>query len=157
MAANGEFDLSHHPPATAKSDAGDIARGVSRALGDLGYGTLTEMRLSSGRRVDVIGLDRRGGFAIVEVKSSAADFEADRKWPEYLRFCDRFYFAVAVDFPLARLPDNAGIIVADRFGGTVVRPAPAMKMNATTRRTQTTRFARHSAARLRRAEDPGLS
>ena len=157
MAANGELDLSHHLPATAKRDAGDIARGVSRALGELGYGTLTEMRLGSGRRVDVIGLDRHGGFAIVEVKSSTADFHADRKWPEYLRFCDRFYFAVAADFPLDRLPGNAGIIVADRFGGTVVRPAPAMKMNATTRRAQTTRFARHAAARLRRAEDPELT
>ncbi len=154
MAVDGELELDHQRPAAGKSDAGDIARGVCRALGALGYGTLTEMPLSSGRRVDIIGLDRHGGFAIVEVKSSTADFQSDKKWPEYLRFCDHFYFAVAADFPVSKLPSDAGVIIADRFGGTVVRPPPAMKMNATTRRAQTTRFARHAAARLRRVEDP---
>ena len=93
----------------------------------------------------------------VEVKASTADFRADRKWPEYLRFCDRFYFAVAGGFPRDLLPVGAGIIVADRFGGAVVRPAPGAKMNPATRRAQMLRFARHAAARLRRAEDPDYS
>ena len=156
MALDGEFELDFARPASRQGDAGAIARGVCRMLGALGYATLTEMRLGSGRRVDVIGLDRHGGFAIVEVKASAADFRADRKWPEYLRFCDRFYFAVAAGFPLDLLPDDAGIIVADRFGGALVRPPPRARMNATTRRAQMLRFARDAAARLRRAEDPAL-
>ncbi len=162
MALDGELELdfarpADRPrPADRQSDADGIARGVCRALGALGYATLTEMRLGSGRRVDVIGLDRHGGFAIVEVKASPADFRADRKWPEYRRFCDRFYFAVARGFPLDLLPDEAGIIAADRFGGALVRPAPSTKMNATTRRAQMLRFARTAASRLRRAEDPAL-
>ncbi len=154
MALDSELELDFARPAGREGDADGIARGVCRTLGELGHATLTEMRLGSGRRVDVIGLDRHGGFAIVEVKASAADFRADRKWPEYLRFCDRFYFAVAGGFPLELLPAEAGIIVADRFGGAVVRPAPSAKMHATTRRAQMLRFARYAAARLRRAEDP---
>ena len=161
MALDGELELDFTRPAGQGSDEGSdaegIARGVCRSLAALGYATLTEMRLGSGRRVDVIGLDRHGGFAIVEVKASTADFRADRKWPEYLRFCDRFYFAVAGGFPLGELPDEAGIIVADRFGGALVRPAPTAKMNSATRRAQMLRFARYAAARLRRAEHPDYS
>ena len=35
----------------------------------------------------------------------------------------RFYFAVGGDFPLALLPPDEGLIVADRFGGEIVREA----------------------------------
>ncbi len=71
-----------------------LARGVCRALADHGLATLTEFTLGSGRRVDVIGLDRRGQVTIVEIKTCLEDFRSDHKWPEYLGFCDRFYFAV---------------------------------------------------------------
>ena len=152
LGAGIEYDLGR--PSRRGSEAGDVARGVCRTLAEMGYATLTEMRLGSGRRADVIGLNRRGGFAIVEIKTSAADLRADRKWPEYGRFCDRFYFAVPAGFSQPLLPKDAGIIVADRYGGAVVRRAPPTPMNAATRRAQTLRFARIAAARLRRAADP---
>ena len=140
------------------TDAVDVARGVCRVLDELGYATLTEIRVGSGRRVDVIGLDRRGHFAIVEIKVSPADLRADRKWPEYLRHCDRFYFGVPIAFPQELLPEECGIIVADRHGGAVVRDAPVRdaavaRMAAPTRRALTLRFARTAASRLRRIED----
>lgn len=56
-----------------------IARGVTRLLVDMGYRTLVELPLGNGRRVDVAGLDRRGRFVVVEIKSSLADFRADGK------------------------------------------------------------------------------
>src|SRR5262249_9572389 len=77
-----------------------------RHLGALGYGTLTEFPLSSGRRVDVIGLDGQGGVVIVEIKSSVEDYRGDRKWSEYLEFCDAFYFAVPEGFPQELLPPD---------------------------------------------------
>ena len=101
--------------------ATQIVRGVARLFESLGYRTLVEMRLASGRRIDVIGLDARGRFAIAEIKSSPADFRADRKWRYYLPNCDDFYFAVAAGFPLDLLPEDTGIVVADRFGGEVLR------------------------------------
>ena len=63
-----------------EASAAVLARGVSRTLSDLGYASLTEFTLRSGRRVDVIGLDAGGAIAIVEIKSSLEDFRADRKW-----------------------------------------------------------------------------
>jgi hypothetical protein len=134
-----------------------ITRGVSRALIDLGYSVLTEVRLVTGRRVDVMGVNRKNRIAIVEVKSSPADFLSDRKWQEYLEFCDLFYFAVAADFPRALLPAEPGLIIADRFGGVVLREAPETAMAPSRRRAVTLRFARNAADRLQRQEDSEAS
>lgn len=159
MAADGDPELDFRPPRAAERVAPDtgadgLARGVCRVLGEMGYTTLTEVRLASGRRADVVGLDRRGRFAIVEIKTGPADLRADAKWPDYLRHCDRFYFAVGDRFPRRLLPPDAGVIVADRFGGAIVRRAPTRPMNGSARRAQMVRFARSAAARLRRIEDP---
>ncbi len=59
-----------------------LARGVSRFLENLGYGTVTEFSLTTGRRADVFGVNERGETLIVEVKSSPVDFLTDDKWPE---------------------------------------------------------------------------
>jgi len=131
-----------------------LARGVCRALDAMGYRTLTEMRLANGRRVDVIGLDRRGRFAIVEVKATLADLRGDRKWPDYVAFCDRFYFAVPAGLALAAVPAEAGVLIADAYGASLVRRPPTRAMAAARRRAQTLRFARHAAARLVRLTDP---
>ena len=58
------------------------------------YSTLAEFSLKNNSRADVGGLDGRGKFIIIEIKTSTVDFRADQKWPEYLDFCDVFYFAV---------------------------------------------------------------
>src|SRR4051812_49841300 len=95
--------------------AAAICRGVCRTLAEAGYATLTEVTLATGRRVDVMAIDRRGEILVVEIKSSVADFRADRKWQDYLEFCDRFAFAVAPDFPQALLPAEVGLMVADAY------------------------------------------
>lgn len=134
--------------------AAAILRGVGRTLSDLGFSVLTEVSLATGRRVDVMGVNRQNRIIIVEIKSGPADFLSDRKWHEYLEFCDFFYFAVAEEFPRELLPDEPGLIIADRFGGVVIRPSPENPIPASRRRSVTLRFARKAADRLRRLEDP---
>jgi hypothetical protein len=133
-----------------------LARGVCRMLAEMGYAALCEFPLRSGRRADVAALDGRGRLAIVEIKRSVADFRADRKWPDYLDYCDAFYFAVPAGFPVELLPGAAGLILADRFGAEVVRPAPAIEpaMHASRRKEVTLRFALTAALRLQGALDP---
>ena len=131
-----------------------LARGVGRALAERGYATLTEVSLANGRRADVMGLGRAGEVVIVEVKSSLQDFRSDAKWPEYRDYCDRFYFAVAEDFPRAAIPEDCGLIVADGFGGAVLREAPLLALAAARRKAVTLRFALVGADRLRRLLDP---
>jgi hypothetical protein len=133
-----------------------VARGTCRMFDALGFGTLTEFRLPYGRRVDVIALGDDGGFAIAEVKSCVADFRADRKWREYLPFCERFYFAVPVEFPLGILPTDCGLIVADAHDAVIRREAPALTMSAQRKRRQLLRFAQTASARLRRLSETRL-
>ena len=131
-----------------------LARGVCRAFARHGWATLTEVTLKGGRRADVIALDGQGGIAIVEVKSSRADFRADAKWQAYLEFCDRFYFAVPPDFPRALLPHDCGILVADPYDAQTVQLAPESKLHASRRRAVTLRFAQTASQRLLRTQDP---
>ena len=131
-----------------------LARGVGRALAERGFASLTEISLANGRRADVMGLGRAGEVVIVEVKSSLQDFRSDSKWPEYRDYCDRFYFAVAEDFPRAEIPEDCGLIVADGFGGAVLREAPLIALGAARRKAVTLRFALVSADRLHRLLDP---
>ena len=131
-----------------------LARGVCRALTALGYGALTEFPLNNGRRVDIIAVSGGGDIVIVEIKSSTADFRSDKKWTEYLDYCDAFYFAVAADFPIALLPEDCGLIVADDYGAEILRQAPARSLNGSRRRAQTLRLAVAAMQRLARFLDP---
>jgi hypothetical protein len=149
-AAPGETVAGAIAPRAAR-----LARGVGRALGDAGYTAITEFSLKTGRRVDVIALNAAGHFVIVEIKTSEADFRTDAKWPEYLEFCDTFYFAVPEDFPRSILPADRGLMVADDYGAAILRAAPEAAMHASRRRAQILRFALAAGGRLRRASDPG--
>ncbi|MEM9030539.1 MAG: MmcB family DNA repair protein [Pseudomonadota bacterium] len=138
-----------------QSDAArDIARGCGRLLARLGLASLPEFTLPSGRRADLAALTMKGEIWILEVKSSLSDFESDSKWPEYGSFCDRFFFAVAPEFPIERLPDDTGLIVADRYGGEIIRDGKRDAVPAARRRTIQLLFARTAAARLQRLADP---
>lgn len=125
-----------------------LARGVVRLLAERDLPSITEVRLKNGRRADVMALARDGEIWIVEVKSSVADYRSDSKWGDYLEFCDRYFFAVPPDFPAELIPAECGLIVADAFGGEIVRHAPAERLAAARRKAVTLRFARMAAARL---------
>lgn len=122
-----------------------LTRGVARLLIDMGCAVLAEMRLSNGRRADLVGICPKGTFTVVEIKSCRADFETDSKWQDYLDWGDRFYFAVTEEFPLELLPEEEGLIIADGFGGAIVRESQERKLNAARRKAVTLRFARQAA------------
>ena len=135
--------------------AAEVLRGTSRLLHDLGHVVLPEFGLACGRRADVMALGPDGCFAIVEIKSCRQDFLTDRKWPDYLGYADRFYFAVAPCFPEELLPEEEGLILADRFEGALVRPARERPLAPARRKALLLSFARTAASRLRYLTDPG--
>jgi hypothetical protein len=150
-------DVDRADSETAAADeplAAALARGVSRTLRAHGGATLTEFTLRTGRRVDVIGVDDDGRVTIVEIKTSVADFRGDGKWPEYLEFCDYFYFAVPEDFPRDLLPGGCGVMVADAYEALILVPAEARPVNGSRRRALILRFARAAAQRLGVYTDP---
>jgi hypothetical protein len=129
-----------------------IFRGVGRLLQAHGLAVVGEVGLANGRRADVVGVAVSGEIWIVEIKSCLEDFRADRKWPEYHAFCDRLFFAVAPAFPREVLPQETGLIVADRYGGEILRGAPEHRLAR--RKAMTLRLLRTAALRLQGVIDP---
>ena len=143
------------PPDGRQSPAAlSVCTGARRLLAGLGFASITELTLASGRRADILGLGPDGSVWIVEVKSSLADFRSDSKWPDYREFCDRFFFAVGPGFRTAVLPEETGIIVADGYGAALVRDAPEHRMAGARRKAVMLRFAHTAANRHHMLVDP---
>ncbi|HVV32541.1 MAG TPA: MmcB family DNA repair protein [Vitreimonas sp.] len=125
-----------------------LARGVTRMLADHGLASVLEVPLANGRRADVMALTASGEIWIVETKSCLADYACDQKWPDYLEYCDRFFFGVTEDFPRELIPEDAGLIVADGFGGAILRDSAPRPLAGARRKAVTLLFARLAAMRL---------
>jgi hypothetical protein len=143
-----------HADGRQSETALQIARGVRRLLRARGYASVTELPLLDGRRADIVALAADGALLIVEIKSTVADFRADQKWRDYAAHCDRLYFAISDTMPREIMPDEAGLIVADRYGAEIVREAEARMIAPATRRGVLLRFAIAAADRLHRLVDP---
>lgn len=137
--------LAARPQATL-----NVTYGAGRLLRQLGYEVLLEVSLPNHRRADVFALSPKGHMVIVEVKSCLADFAVDQKWQDYLEFCDQYYFAVDEAFPIDKLPEShdVGLIVADQFGGAIIREAEIVNLSAARRKAALIRFGRMAAMRF---------
>ncbi len=126
-----------------------IKLALIRYFADQGMVCLTEFSLKSGRRADLIALDRQDRITLIEVKSSAADFRADRKWPDYTGWADQFCFAVAEGFDLTLLPGptEAGICITDGFEVVLTQAPPTRQLAAARRRALIRRLARAAMGR----------
>jgi hypothetical protein len=140
--------MSVDEPHTRPEITAALARGVTRLLLDHGLAPLLEVPLANGRRADLMALAAGGEIWIVETKSCIEDYAVDAKWPDYQDYCDRFFFAVTEDFPCALIPDHVGLIVADGFGGAILRQAPLAPLAGARRKAVTLLFARLAATRL---------
>ncbi len=129
-----------------------VLRGLSRHFNEAGWVYLNEFSLPNKRRADLAAINSDGELVIVEVKSCLADFTSDQKWQEYQGYCDRFYFAVDEDFPIDRIPETCGLLIADGFSASVIRLAETEKMHASRRKALTLLFAQTAARRLARLD-----
>lgn len=145
---------SPSPPVADERAALAVARGIGRLFARNDIWCLPEMPLRSGRRADLMGIDAKGRIVIVEIKVSRADMLGDGKWPDYLEYCDRFFWGLPPELdrgPLegeAFMPQRCGIIVADGYDGEIIRPAPALVMAAARRKVEVERLARTALRRM---------
>ena len=143
-----------------------VARGTLRLFFRHDMSGILEVPLPNGRRADIMAIDSAGRLTIVEIKCSRADLLGDMKWPDYLDYCDRFYWAVPAGFDLSPFdgeslwPTRTGLIVADQYDAELVRPAPVEPLAAARRKAETLRFARRAppyrAGRSRSCGGTGL-
>ena len=141
--------------------AAEVARGVTRLFCRQDLFAVCEMPLPNGRRADLMAIDGKGSFTIVEIKVAKADLLGDGKWTDYLDYCDRFFWAVPPH--LARildedryLPTAAGLIVADRYDAAVVRDALHRPLAPARRKSELRRFWGRAPRRQAAKVDPSL-
>ncbi|WP_234035652.1 MmcB family DNA repair protein [Erythrobacter insulae] len=143
-------------PATAR----DVARGIMRLFARNDIWCLPEVALPNGRRADLMGVDAKGLIVIVEIKVARGDLLGDSKWPDYLDYCDRFFWGVspALDRgPLngeAYKPDSCGVIVGDGYDAEILRHAPLDPLAPARRKAQMERLARMAMRRHTATLDP---
>lgn len=141
----------------------EVARGVCRLFARNGVWLIPEMPLRNGRRADLMGLDTRGQVLIVEIKTARGDLMGDGKWPDYLDFCDRFYWALPPELDRACLegadfrPDLCGVIVADAYDAEIIRPAPSQPLAPARRKAEIERLARAALRRQTVLGDPACA
>ena len=109
----------------------------------------------------MMAIDSKGALTIVEIKVAKADLLGDSKWTDYLEYCDRFFWAVPPDLVSICngerfLPNDAGLIVADRYDAELVREASHRPLAPARRKAELLRFARRAARRLSAQIDPSL-
>ncbi len=156
--------MASAPPPSIRDDraAREVSRGICRLFARNDIWCLPEMSLRSGRRTDLMGIDARGHVIIVEIKVSRADLLGDAKWPDYLDYCDRFYWGLAPDLDRACMeteafmPERCGLIVADGYDAEILRPAPLVPLAAARRKVEVERLARASLRRHLGLVDPGI-
>ncbi|HEU5482088.1 MAG TPA: MmcB family DNA repair protein [Sphingomicrobium sp.] len=141
--------------------AADVARGVTRLFCRQDLFAICEVPLPNGRRADMMAICAKGSLTIVEIKVAKADLVGDGKWTDYLHFCDRFYWAVTPQLSAILederyLPQEAGLIVADRYDAALVREAAHRPLAPARRKAELLRFARRAARRLSEQFDPTL-
>ena len=133
-----------------------LARGAARHLVSHGFACVEELVPTRGLRVDIMALGPKGEVWIVECKSSRVDFTSDSKWQGYLEWADRFFWAVDSEFPTELLPDDTGLIIADGYGGEIIRMGPETKLAGARRKAMVQKFAVHAARRLHVLRDPDM-
>ena len=141
--------------------AAEVARGVTRLFCRQDLFAICEVPLPNGRRADMMAIDSRGALTIVEIKVAKSDLLGDGKWTEYLDYCDRFFWAVPPDLAgicdeQRFLPNEAGLIVADRYDAVLARDAVHRPLAPARRKAELLRFARRAARRLSAQIDPSL-
>ena len=133
-----------------------IARGVMRHFSQVGLSSLSEFSPTRGLRVDIITLGMSDEIWIVECKSGQNDFKSDKKWQNYLDWCDRYFWAVDANFPIGILPSDTGVIIADSYDASILRDSPLNKLSAARRKKIMNSVARSACNRLLLHTDPKI-
>ena len=133
-----------------------IARGVMRHFAQIGLPSLSEFSPAKGLRVDIITLGLPNEIWIVECKSGQRDFKSDKKWQNYLDWCDRYFWAVDANFPIDILPPDTGIIIADAYDASIFREAPLNKLPQARQKKIIKSIAASACNRLLNLTDPKI-
>lgn len=121
-------------PKVGNKTSGDLVRALHSRHSQMGDVCLTEVSLgSSGKRADFYALRASWSNSLptcYEIKVTKQDFKRDTKWPNYLPYCERFYFACPTGLiSPERVSKEAGLVwVDDRGIVSIIKNSPNRQM-----------------------------
>ena len=131
-----------------------ILRNTMRFLSNKGYKMITEFALPNKKRVDLIGINREKKIIIIEVKSNFMSIKKDKKWENYLNYCNLFYFALSEVPEKFKFKKKIGFIKSTRLETKIVKDCEYIKMKKLKKNKIIFNFAASAASKFHRLVDP---
>ena len=131
-----------------------ILRNTMRFLSNKGYKMITEFALPNKKRVDLIGINREKKVIIIEVKSNFMSIKKDKKWENYLNYCNLFYFALSEVPEKFKFKKKIGFIKSTRLETKIVKDCEYIKMKKLKKNKIIFNFAASAAYKFHRLVDP---
>ena len=132
----------------------EILQKTMRFLSLKGYKVLSEFALPNKKRVDIIGINLKREIIIVEVKSNINGIKLDRKWKNYLDYCNYFYFASNGKLKDINSSKNSGLIQKNSNGIEIIKKPKYKKLSKNKKNALIFKIALAASSKFHRLIDP---
>ena len=119
-----------------------------------GYKVLSEFALPNKKRVDIIAINSEKKIIIVEVKSNKNGIKNDKKWKNYLNYCNYFYFACNGKLKDLNLSKNIGIIQNTSSNIKIIKKSKYKKLSQNKKNKLIFKIALSATSKFHRLIDP---
>ena len=119
-----------------------------------GYKVLSEFALPNKKRVDIIGINLKKKIIIVEVKSNKKNLKYDKKWRNYLNYCNYFYFACNDKLKDFDFSENIGVIQNNSNNIRIIRKSKYKKLSENKKKELIFKIALSATSKFHRLIDP---
>ena len=132
----------------------EILQKTMQFLSLKGYKVLSEFALPNKKRVDIIAINLKKKIIIVEVKSNKKNLKYDKKWKNYLNYCNYFYFACNDKLKDFDFSENIGVIQNNSNNIRIIRKSKYKKLSENKKKQLIFKIALSATSKFHRLIDP---
>jgi len=132
----------------------EILQKTMRFLSLKGYKVLSEFALPNKKRVDIIAINLKKEILIVEVKSNIKSLKYDKKWKNYLNYCNYFYFACNDKLKDLNFSKNIGVIQNNSKSIKIIKKSKYKKLSKRRKKKLIFKIVLSAASKFHRLIDP---
>ena len=131
-----------------------ISQKTMQFLSSKGYKVLSEFALPNKKRVDIIAINSKKEIIIVEVKSKKSEVKTDKKWKNYLNYCNYFYFACNDKLKDLNFSKYIGVIQNNSKSIKITKKSKYKKISQKRKDTLILKIALSATSKFHRLIDP---
>ena len=132
----------------------EILQKTMQFLSLKGYKVLSEFALPNKKRVDIIAINLKRKIIIVEVKSNKKSLKYDKKWKNYVNYCNYFYFACNDKLKDFNFSENIGVIQNNSNNIKIIRKSKYKKLSENKKKQLIFKIALSATSKFHRLIDP---